>query len=83
MQGVYTHAGLLGEAGQGPLADVVREIERGHVCVLDERLADDVDGEVLGRLDVLRGVFLTSGRGDRDRDRDDGRKVCDLTLHGT
>ena len=51
------HAGLLSQSGNLPLADVSGRVERGDVRILDKGLADDVDGELLGCFDVVRGVL--------------------------
>ena len=57
MQETMTHARLLGQPRNLPLADVSGRVERGDVRILDKGLADDVDGELLGCFDVVRGVL--------------------------
>lgn len=72
-----THAGGLGEAAEGPLADVRGGVGGAYVGVLDEGLADDADGEAAGRADVARGVLGAPG-GVEARDGDYGRGARDL-----
>lgn len=59
--GRQAYTRLLGEAAQRPLADLGRSVDRAGIGVLDKRLADDVDGESLRRLDVFRRVLQPTG----------------------
>ena len=64
-----THAGLLRQACNGPLAEPMWSVEGRDVCILHKRLADDVHGEALGRLDIaccVLHVVLCLMYGDTD-----------------
>ena len=80
-----TYAGSLSEPAERPFADVRRTVDAGAVGLLDERLADEVHGELLRLLDVLRRVLKSTIGELRDGDGDERRRLRDLveqTGHG-
>ena len=77
------HARFLGKTRQRPLADVMGRVHTRDICVLYERLADDIDSEPFRGFDVCCSVFQTAlyvrKMGLRDRgDRDERRALRDL-----
>ena len=52
-----TYARRFRQAGNPPLADFSRRVDRRNVRVLEERLTDDVHRELLRLLDVVRRVL--------------------------
>ena len=64
---------LLRQAGKLPLADVCGGVQRREIRIIDERLADDINGEVFCRLDVCSSVLLPI-----DGHRDERRCLCHL-----
>ena len=58
LRGCWAYTRCAREAGDWPLADAARCVDRGCIRLFDPWLAYDVHGEPLRRLDVAARVFL-------------------------
>ena len=77
--GATAYAFFLGQTADRPLIEARRSVYGGYVCVLDERLADDIYGEPLTLHHVRGRVFEEAWSAVIACKGDDGWVVCDLS----
>jgi len=75
-----TYTFFLGQTADRRLIEVRRSVYGGHVCVLDERLADDIHGEPLAALHVRDCVFEAARAEVVAGEGNDGWGVGDLLV---
>lgn len=77
--GANAYTFFLGQTADRPLIEAIRSVYGGYVCVLDERLADDVHGEPLTFHHVHSRVFEAAWATVIACKGDGGWVACDLS----